>query len=334
MRIFLTAAMFCMAALHAQAGVVPAYDHVVVVIMENHDYSDIVGNSFAPYINNTLITGGALFTNSHGIGHPSQPNYIELFSGSTQGVTGDPNISGLGQNGQPAWPIDAPNLGEQLLHNGQTYIGYNEGLPNVGSTVDTYGASNLYSAKHNAGVNFQNGNSNQLNGNLLPANTNQPFTAFPTDFSHLPNVAFVAPNQIDDQHGVGGDTGNVLIQDGDTWLKNNIDAYAQWSSTHNSLLIVTWDENASVEPTNQIATIFYGQNVIAGQYNENINHDNVLRTIEAINGLPGIAGAAPLNPITDAFSSVPEPSSLVLAAVGVMGMIGEAIRRRRRIAKI
>ena len=44
----------------------------------------------APYINNTLIgNSGLLYTQSYSPEHPSQPNYLDLFSGSDQGITGD-----------------------------------------------------------------------------------------------------------------------------------------------------------------------------------------------------------------------------------------------------
>ena len=67
---------------------VPTPAHVVVVVEENHSYDEVIGNSGAPYIN-SLATQGALFTNSYAIEHPSQPNYLDLFSGSNQGVTDD-----------------------------------------------------------------------------------------------------------------------------------------------------------------------------------------------------------------------------------------------------
>ena len=66
------------------ANGVPRPDHVVIVIEENHSYSEIIGSSAAPYIN-SLAAQGALFTQSHATTHPSQPNYLHLFSGSNQG---------------------------------------------------------------------------------------------------------------------------------------------------------------------------------------------------------------------------------------------------------
>src|SRR4051794_34583384 len=70
-------------------GVVTRPDHLVVVLMENKGYGDIIGRpDEAPYLN-ALASQSANMTDSHGITHPSQPNYIGLFSGSTQGVTND-----------------------------------------------------------------------------------------------------------------------------------------------------------------------------------------------------------------------------------------------------
>jgi hypothetical protein len=58
-------------------------------MLENHSYGEVIGNHAAPFLN-ALARGGALFTRSQAITHPSQPNYLALFSGSTQGVSGVP----------------------------------------------------------------------------------------------------------------------------------------------------------------------------------------------------------------------------------------------------
>jgi phosphatidylinositol-3-phosphatase len=64
----------------------PRPDHVLVVVMENKDPGEIIGNAAAPYLTG-LARAGASFTDAHAETHPSQPNYLALFSGSTQGVT-------------------------------------------------------------------------------------------------------------------------------------------------------------------------------------------------------------------------------------------------------
>jgi len=117
---------------------IPQFDHVVVVVMENHDFSDIVGNTAeAPYIN-SLANSGANFTQSFAIEHPSQPNYLDLFSGSNQGVT---------DNSCPH-TFNFANLGGQLIAAGFTFVGYSEELPSAGSTVCSSGtAPNTYQRK-------------------------------------------------------------------------------------------------------------------------------------------------------------------------------------------
>src|SRR5437660_12829449 len=92
-------------------------DHVVLVIEENHGYSEIIGSSQAPYIN-SLASQGALMTNSFALTHPSEPNYLDLFSGSNQGVTDD---------SCPVGPFSTPNLGRGLINAGRTFGGYSEG---------------------------------------------------------------------------------------------------------------------------------------------------------------------------------------------------------------
>src|SRR3989338_1927467 len=71
----------------AHAGRLPRPDHIVVVIMENRGYSQIMdmrnGNSYI----HALARRGVLFTQSYGVTHPSQPNYLALFSGAMQGIT-------------------------------------------------------------------------------------------------------------------------------------------------------------------------------------------------------------------------------------------------------
>ena len=90
-------------------------DHIVVVMEENHGYSQIIGNSDAPYIN-SLAAAGTLFTNYRGVGHPSAPNYLALFSGSTQGITED---------GTYFFP-STPTLASELQRAGYSFVGYAE----------------------------------------------------------------------------------------------------------------------------------------------------------------------------------------------------------------
>jgi hypothetical protein len=265
---------------------VPTPDHVVIVIEENHSYNEIIGSSAAPYIN-SLASQGALMTNSFAVEHPSQPNYLDFFSGSNQGVTND-------NTPPPGSPYSTANLGQELIAAGRTFGGYSEDQPSVGYTGSSSGN---YVRKHNPWVDFSN----------VPSTDNMPYAGyFPTDYTQLPTVSIVVPNLLDDMH-------DGTIQQGDTWLQNNIDAYKQWAMTHNSLLIVTWDEDDHTQG-NQIPTIFVGPMVTQGQYSEQINHFNVLRTIEDMYGLPYAGQSATANPIADIWASTPPAAPSNLAA--------------------
>jgi hypothetical protein len=267
----------------AIAAPLPRPDHIVLVMEENHGYSEIIGSSSAPYIN-SLANSSALFTNSFAVEHPSQPNYLDIFSGSNQGVTDD----------SCPHTFSTANLGAQLIASGFTFIGYAESLPSSGSTACTSGE---YARKHAPWVNWV--------GASIPSASDQPFSTFPTDFATLPRFSMIAPNLLDDMH-------DGTVSAGDTWLQNNIDAYAQWAVTHNSLLIVTWDEDDNASG-NHIATIFHGGMVKNGQYSTQINHYNVLRTIEDMYGLAHAGNAANVAAISGCWASKFETENLAVA---------------------
>jgi acid phosphatase len=266
--------LFCV----GQQNDIPQYDHLVVVIEENHAYHEIIGSANAPYINE-LAKGGVLFSNSHGIGHPSQPNYLALFSGSTQGVTGDDCLEGK-------TPFKTPNLGEALLDKHLTFIGYAETMPKAGFLDCNYLSSrvtigHLYARKHAPWVNWVGAGIN-----CIPPSCSLPLSNFPKDFAKLPTVSFLIPNMDNDMHNIGLSGDANAIRRGDHWLKDHLAEYAAWAKKHNSLLIVTFDEDDYVSKNeNTIPTIFYGAKLISGEYKEQINHYNVLHTVESMYGL-------------------------------------------------
>jgi phosphatidylinositol-3-phosphatase len=271
-----TAAASATQARPAATAALPKPAHVVVVIEENHSYAQIIGSSSAPYIN-SLAGQGASFTDSHAATHPSEPNYLALFSGSTQGLTDD----------SCPHTFSGANLGAELIAAGLSFTGYSESMPSDGYTGCTSGE---YARKHNPWVDFSN----------VPAASNRTFAAFPSSasggsgYAGLPTVAVVVPNLLDDMH-------DGTVTQGDTWLKKNLSGYATWARANNSLLVLTWDENDG-SSGNQIPTVIVGANVKPGTYSENISHYNVLRTIEDMYGLPHAGASAGATPITDIFT--------------------------------
>ncbi len=259
----------------------PKPDHVIVVIEENKAYGQIIGSAAAPYLN-SLAKQGASFSDFLSFHHPSQPNYIEIFSGSNQGIWND---------SVPATRLTVPSLGGSLIKAGLTFRGYAEDLPRVGAP-DVFAPVRIpsYARKHCPWVDFAD----------VDPQFSQPLTAFPTRYETLPTVAFVIPNLWDDMHN-GHDP--QRITQADTWLQQHLNGYVEWAKTHNSLLIVTWDEDNHLlrynPARNHIPTIMVGQMVQPGVYKQTYNHHNLLRTIEEMYGLPLLGATGKARPITE-----------------------------------
>jgi len=227
----------------------PVYDHIVIVVEENKDYHQIIGNPNAPYINDVLKKEGANFTQMYAEEHLSQGNYFWMFSGSNQDVGFDDQNLSRRNNSRPF--LTALNLGEQLIKKGLSFKGYAESLPYIGFTGDTCG---LYARKHVPWISF----TNVPNDTTVATSSNLRFSDFPSDPSQyhtLPTVAFVIPNIKNDMHDLFDESyraqtfeDNLVnfqasIMKGDYWLRRNIDSYYQWAKHNNSLLIFTFDES-------------------------------------------------------------------------------------------
>jgi acid phosphatase len=241
-------------------------DHVVIVVMENKRYDAVIGHRRTPYIT-SLAARGANFTAAYGETHPSQPNYVALFSGSTQGVTD--NHCGHTFTG-------VPNLASQLLAAGHTFAGYSEDLPSTGWTGC---ADGMYVRRHNPWVNFDN----------VPASANRPLRDFPTDYRRLPTVSFVVPGLCHDMH-------DCPKAEADAWLHDTLESYIGWAEQHNSLLVLTFDEDNRTDG-NHIPTVVLGEHVTAGDRTERIDHYSLLRTVQQFYGLPPLGDATQRTPI-------------------------------------
>ena len=161
------------------------------------------------------------------------------------------------------YTFDVPNLASALTAVGKSFIGYVE----AGSPRN-----------HNPWESF-----------ISARRTERDFSDFPTDFRRLPTVSFVIPRLDNDMH-------DGSVRRGDAWLRVHLGPYAEWAKTHNSLLIVTFDEDDD-NADNHIATIIYGAHVRPGQYTERISHNNVLSTLQAMYQFPSLTEAAPIRSI-------------------------------------
>lgn len=253
----------------AYAEKLPRPDHVVVVVEENRGYAQIMDKrNSASYIH-ALAKRGVLFTQSYGVTHPSQPNYLALFSGSTQGIT---------RNSCPH-SFSSDNLASTLLDAGLSFASFAESLPAIGDLGCMSGA---YQRKHNPVANWQ--------GSRVPAGLNKRFADFPRDFSKLPTVSFVIPDQDHDMH-------DGSFEAADDWLKTCIGPYVDWAFKHNSLLILTWDED-DFQQSNHVVTLLVGPMVKAGISLQRIDHYSVLRTLLDFYELPALGASRDAEAIT------------------------------------
>ena len=281
----------------------PVPDHIVIVIEENKSFGQMM--KAQGYLHE-LINQGASLTQMYAFHHPSQQNYYELFSGSDQHISGDTC---------PPFPArsKATSLGGILLKafsNG--FAGYAEDLPHIpsDSSLKAYCGNKPFALKHTPWLGFEDSF----------ANTHD-FSEFPRNFSDLPKVAMVIPNLKNDMHDPVTD-GATATKNGIARQEKNIKPYVDWAQTHNSLLIITWDEDNghtphdTTPPQNRIATVFVGAMVKPCSSSDvTYNHHDLLRTIEDMYSLQPIGDLAASKDIvgiwnTNSASDPPQPCLL------------------------
>jgi hypothetical protein len=253
----------------APPATLPAPDHVFLIVLENHGFSQVIGNPAMPYFN-SLASQHSLAANYFANTHPSIGNYFMLTTG--QIVTNDDNFAGT---------FSGDNLARALAAAGKTWKSYAESLPSVGYT----GASVYpYLKRHNPFSYF----TDVINSPPVAANM-VPFSQIFSDLSagSLPSFAFIAPNAEHDAHdcpdGSSTCTDNDKLAAADSWLQTNINPLITNSALSNSVFIITWDEASDADTANgggQIATVLVGSHVRAGFRSTTFyQHQNTLRLI-------------------------------------------------------
>jgi phosphatidylinositol-3-phosphatase len=256
------ATVFFLSGCGQPAGPIPpsSWDHVVVVWEENRDAGEVSG---LPYIAQ-LRAMGRTYSRSYGVARPSQPNYIAVFAGSTMGVAD--NLS---------HDLSGPNLYSRFADAGLAMMSYAQGLPSDGFVGE---ASGRYVRKHNPAASFL-----AASVRPVPAAAVTSFARFPSDYATLPQLSFVIPDLDNDMH-------DGTPAQADAWLNANLGAYAVWARTHNSLLILTFDEPNGVhgaDLSNPILTVFVGAGIAPGTSDfRRIDHYRVSDYLLDCFGLP------------------------------------------------
>jgi hypothetical protein len=258
---------------------VPRFDHVFLIMMENTDYGQVIGDTKnAPYIN-SLAARGTLLANFQAVYHPSDQNYLAIAGGDTfvRGAVYFPKIH-----------VAAKNLGDLLEAAGESWKEYLEGMGTPCNLTTRYDR------------NFEPDDAPFINFNDIRRDAGRcrahlvDLTAWFGDLKSAattPAFAWLAADDYDDGEMPGnGSPKSLRVQD--AWLQRTLDplfASPAWREQR-SLLILTWDESSTLA-NNHIATIVVGSRgtvrsggVSARRYDDY----STARTIEAALGLPSL----------------------------------------------
>jgi hypothetical protein len=203
------------------ANEVPRYDHIFVIIAENHGYAQIIGNPNAPNLNRLAQAYGSA-TQFYGEVHPSKANYIAMLGGDTFGIhdddayyckagSTDRNCEDAGQiSPYVDHTVTAHSLADQLTERHLTWKGYYESIPEPGSKVVFYPddqhpvpgqPTELYAVKHNGFMQFR-----AVQNDPALASKIVGYDQLDRDLAsgQMPNYAHIVPNQCNEMHGHDG----------------------------------------------------------------------------------------------------------------------------------
>ena len=193
--------------------------HVIVIIMENKGYTQIIGSSDAPY-QNELAKKYASGSKYYGVYPESLPNYISI-------IAGYPYLTKDKDPGTMA-PLKEQTIVNLLQSKNLTWKGYFEDMPEVCYLKDS--GKSGYIVHHNPFVYFDIRNDDRCKNTVGLDN-------FYKDLSDntLPNYSFVVPNNIHDSH-------DSTVADGDEWLSTFVPKIINSTVFNNTALFIVYDE--------------------------------------------------------------------------------------------
>ena len=254
------------------ANEIPRYDHILVIIAENHGYAQIIGNPKAPNLNRLAKTYGSA-TQFYGEVHPSKANYIAMLGGDTFGIHDDDayfcRAGSTERDCDYADKIDPyvdhtvteRSLAEQLEEHHLGWKGYYESIPAPGAKAVYYPddrhpvagqPTELYAVKHNGFMQFR-----AVQNDPALARKIVGFDQLFRDLARgqVPSYAHIVPNQCNEMHGRDGrhvpkdcrydnDAGRIARADRFIGtLVDKIQASPIWSAPGNTAIVITWDED-------------------------------------------------------------------------------------------
>ena len=253
----------------------PASGRVVLLLEENHSFSDVIGNSSMPYLNG-LASQYGLGTKYYADAHPSISNYFMLTTGRLE--TNNNDFPGT---------VSDDNVVRELVRANKTWRSYAESLPSVGYTGGDFYP---YFKHHDPFVYLSDVIGTPQANNVVP------FSQFSADLSSnsLPDFSFIIPNVLDDAH-------DGTLAAADQWLSKNIDPLIKSSTFHSAgVLIIVFDESEDSEVAHgggQVPFVIVGPQIKNGYRSSTFyQHESTLRLVLSTLGVksfPGAAASAP-----------------------------------------
>jgi len=289
---------------------VPPVPTVFIILMENHNWSQIKGSASAPYINNTLLPRSSYcsqYYNPPGL-HPSEPNYLWLEAGTNFGVLNDLNPSVNHQS-------SANHLVTLLQRAGISWKTYQEDIS--GACVPLT-STNGYAPKHNPFVFFDDVTGTNNPNCAYGIAHIRPYSELRYDLTNgtVARYNFITPDLCHDMHGDGlfgpqcaQINDSALIKAGDDWLKQYVDAIMQSKAyTNNGAIFILWDEGSGVLGASDGPVPFLVLSPLAKVNYSNMTaytHSSMLRTVETVFGVSFLRDAANASDLGDLFTTFP-----------------------------
>jgi len=260
----------------AVADTMPPIKTVFVIVLENNNWSDIIGNTNAPYINNVLLPQASRCEQYYNPPdrHPSIRNYLWLEAGTDFGITSNVTPFGFHQN-------TTNHLVAQLQAAGISWKTYQEDIDGLRVPLTDV---NGYAVRHNPFMFFDDvtGTNNPDYGYGIYHV--RPYSELASDLAdgYTARYNFITPNLCDDGHEVCSPLFNRTAQS-DAWLSTEIPRILSSSAyTNNGAVFITWDEGVGND--GPIGLIALSPLARGGGYSNNIHytHSSLLRSLQQI----------------------------------------------------
>jgi hypothetical protein len=286
--------------------------HVIIILLENKNGSELLGNKDAPYINKVLIPNYSIAERYYAVGHPSLPNYIAITSGTTFSIT---------NNEYPVESLPYKNLVDLFSEHNITWKAYMESMPSNQKGSCNNELSNAaggvygYFTKHNPFVYYMD-----IMSNLTRCNRIVPLTQFSIDLANdqLPEFSFIAPNILDEGHTTPLNMAScapsgTTMQCADNWLGGFLPQVINNPTFTNTIIFITWDESdklgnqtTDTNPNYNVPLIVVSPHSKKGFADNTTvySHYSLLATVEKIYGLGNLGrNDITANVISDLFTN-------------------------------